>query len=124
VLTGETWFHCEFVHPQHAIRRPPRGETNGGPTRPVGLCIEVKLQGLHRIPLQQLDRGSNWSLCCEVEEDLQGRSGMESGEGICDHSLLFTLSVLSLVKLRIVDAEPRARPMINHVSVTNVVRQR
>jgi hypothetical protein len=29
----------------------------------------------------------------------------------------------SLVKLPIVGAEPRARPVINHVRVTNVARQ-
>jgi hypothetical protein len=32
----------------------------------------VKLQGLHMALSQQLDQGSNWSLCCEEEEDLQG----------------------------------------------------
>jgi hypothetical protein len=31
-----------------------------------------KLQGLHRAPSLQLDRGSNQALCCEGEEDLQG----------------------------------------------------
>jgi hypothetical protein len=30
------------------------------------------MQGLHRATPQQLDRGSNQSLCCEEEEDLQG----------------------------------------------------
>jgi hypothetical protein len=43
----------------------------------VRLCIGVKLQGLHRALPQQLNRVSNWSLCCKEEEDLQGVSGME-----------------------------------------------
>jgi hypothetical protein len=49
---------------------------------------------------------------------------MEPGEGMCDHIWLFTLSAQSLVKLPIVGTESRARPVINHVGVTNVVRQR
>ncbi len=47
---------------------------------------------------------------------------MESKEGMYDHSWLFTLSEQSLVKFNIVGEEPRARPVINHVEVTNVVR--
>jgi hypothetical protein len=51
---------------------PPMWEANDWPTGPVRLCVEVKLQGLHRAPPQQLDQGSNRSLYCEKEEDLQG----------------------------------------------------
>jgi hypothetical protein len=46
-----------------------------------------------------------------------------TGEGICDHSWLSTLSVQSLVKLLIVGAEPRLRPVISYIGVTNVARQ-
>ncbi len=49
---------------------------------------------------------------------------MEPGKAMCDHSWLFTFLARSLVKLPIVSAEPRARPVINHTGVTNVVRQR
>jgi hypothetical protein len=55
---------------------------------------------------------------------------MELGKAMCDHSWLFTSSAQSLVKLpivdvklSIVDAEPRARTVINHIGVTNVARQ-
>jgi hypothetical protein len=48
---------------------------------------------------------------------------MELGKAMCDHSWLFTSSVRSLVKVPIVSAEPRARPVINFVRVTNVARQ-
>jgi hypothetical protein len=55
---------------------------------------------------------------------------MEPGKAMCDHSWLFTSSAQSLVKLpivdvklSIVDAEPRARTVINHIGVTNVARQ-
>jgi hypothetical protein len=40
---------------------------------------------------------------------------------MCDHSLLFTSLAQSLVKLPIVGTEPRERPVINHVRVTNVL---
>jgi hypothetical protein len=43
---------------------------------------------------------------------------------MCDHSLFFTLSVRSLVKLSIVNVETRVRPMISHIRVTHVVRPR
>jgi hypothetical protein len=49
---------------------------------------------------------------------------MELEKAMCDHSWLFTLSAQSLVKLPIVGAEPKARPVINPVGVTNVARQR
>ncbi len=72
-LIGETQFHCEFVHSRDTNRWPPRWEANGWPTGPVRLCSGVKLQGLRRAPPpQQLDQGSNPSLCCKEEEDLQG----------------------------------------------------
>jgi hypothetical protein len=48
---------------------------------------------------------------------------MEPGKAMCDQSWLFKLSVRSLVKLSIVGTEPRARPEINCVRVTNVARQ-
>jgi hypothetical protein len=48
---------------------------------------------------------------------------MEPGKSKYNHSWLFTSSAQSLVKLPIVGAEPRARPVINHVMVTNVARQ-
>jgi hypothetical protein len=47
---------------------------------------------------------------------------MELGEAMCDHSWLFTSSARSLVKLPIVEAEARARRVINHVGVTNVAK--
>ncbi len=47
-LTGETWFHCEFVYLRDANRWPPRREVNNGPVR---LCSGVKLQGLHTLVL-------------------------------------------------------------------------
>ncbi len=74
-LTGETQLHCEFVHPQDADRWPPRQEANGWTTGSVRLC-GVKMQGFHRAPPQQLDWGSDRSLCCEEEEVL-----VELGEG-------------------------------------------
>ncbi len=46
---------------------------------------------------------------------------MDLGKAMCDHSWHFTLSARSLVKLPIVGVEPRARPVIDHVGVTNVV---
>jgi hypothetical protein len=49
---------------------------------------------------------------------------MEPGKAMCNHSWLFTLSVRSLVKLPVVGIEPRVRPVINHVGVTNVPRHR
>ncbi len=49
--TGETWFHCEFVHPRDANCWPPRWEPNCWHTGPVRLCIGVKLQGLHTCPI-------------------------------------------------------------------------
>jgi hypothetical protein len=47
---------------------------------------------------------------------------MEPGKAMCDHSWLFASSARSLVKLPIVGTEPRVRPVINHIGVTNVVR--
>jgi hypothetical protein len=47
---------------------------------------------------------------------------MEPGKAMCDHRWLFTSSARSLVKLPIVSTEPRARPVINHVRVTNLAR--
>jgi hypothetical protein len=47
---------------------------------------------------------------------------MEPGKAMCDHSWRFTSSEQSLVKIPIVCPEPRARPVINHVGVTNVAR--
>jgi hypothetical protein len=46
------------------------------------------------------------------------------GKAMCDHSWLFISSARGLVKIPIVGTEPRVRPVINHVGVTNVVRQR
>ncbi len=72
-LSGDTWFHCEFVHPRKANCWPPRQEANGLPTGPVRLCVGVKLQCLHRSLPKLLDWGSKWALCYEEEEeDLQG----------------------------------------------------
>ncbi len=48
---------------------------------------------------------------------------MEPEKEMCDHSWLFTSSARSLVKLPIVGMEAWARPVINHVGVTNVARQ-
>ncbi len=48
MLTGETWFHCEFVHLWDVNRWPSRWEANGWPTGPVRLCSGAKLQGLHK----------------------------------------------------------------------------
>jgi hypothetical protein len=84
------------------------------------LCIGVKLQGLHRAPPPlshsrgALMRGGGGP----------ARSGMEPGKAMCDYSWLFTSLERSLVKLPIVGMEPRVRTMINHVGVTNIVRQR
>jgi hypothetical protein len=50
-------------------------------------------------------------------------SGMELGKAIYDDSWLFTSSERSLVKLPIDGTEPRVRPLINHIDVTNVARQ-
>jgi hypothetical protein len=71
-------------------------------------------------PPQQLDWGSNRSLCCEEEEkDLQGVEC--NGGKACVITAGFFME--SLVKLPFVSAEPRAGPVINHVRVTNVARQ-
>ncbi len=71
-LTGETPFHRKFLHPWDPNDWPPRQEANSWPTGLVRLCIGVKLQGIYRAPPQQPDQGSNRSLCCKEEEDLQG----------------------------------------------------
>jgi hypothetical protein len=78
-------------------------------------------QGSPPPPPQQLDRGSNWSLCCKEEDDLQGVEWNPGG--MCDHSWLFTSLARSVVNLPIVGTEPRARPVISHVEVTNVATQ-
>ncbi len=49
---------------------------------------------------------------------------MEPGKAMCDHSWLLISSARILVKLPIVGTEPRVRPVIKHVRVTNVARQR
>ncbi len=71
-LTGETLFHYEFVHSRYANRWPLCGKKMVDLLDHWDCVLELKLQGLHRAPPQQLDWGSNRSLCCKEEEDLQG----------------------------------------------------
>ncbi len=73
-----------WVHPWDTNRCPPWREANSLSTRPVILCIGVKLQGLHRAAPQQLDQGSDWSLSCKEEEDPQGAKWNRGRHVMCD----------------------------------------
>ncbi len=87
------------------------------------MCIGVKLQGLHRAPPSNLT-GALTSHCVVRGGGGTCKEWNGTREGMYDHSWLFTSLVRSLEKLSIVNAETRARPVISHVGVTNVARQR
>ncbi len=105
-LTGETWFHCEFKHPQDANGWPPRREANRWPTGPLRLCIGVKLQGLHRASPSKFTRAL--TVHCVARRRRTCKEWNRIREGMCDHSWLFTSSSQSLVQLSIVGVRHEA----------------